>query len=56
MGMTPPHSFVLIMTVMIKVTVVELGILAVMMKLNVVGSGTMETRKCLQNEVLSSLP
>jgi hypothetical protein len=54
----PPHSFVLIMTVMKKMTAVELGIITVMINLTVVELGTMETestRKCLQKELLPSI-
>jgi hypothetical protein len=57
MGM-PPHSFVLILTAMMKPTVVESGIMTVMTKLTVVESGTMETEstgKCLQKELLPSI-
>jgi hypothetical protein len=38
----PPHSFALIMTVMMKITVVESVIMPVMMKLTVVESGMVE--------------
>jgi hypothetical protein len=57
-GDPPPHSYMLIMTVRMKMNVAESGIMTVAMKLGVVESGTMEmelTRKCLQKEMLPSI-
>jgi hypothetical protein len=63
-GDGPPNSYMLIVTVMMKMTVVESesesepGIMTVIMKLDVVESGTMKMeaiRKCLQKEMLPSI-